>query len=61
MSFSVGLSGSHWEIVCGSHGALSAHQLLAVLRRSYVAQASIPTPYVAEAGLELLNFLPPQC
>lgn len=28
---------------------------------SYVVLAGIPTPYVAEAGLELLDFLPSRC
>lgn len=44
----------------GVTGVLNSHQLFVVLSEtgSYVVQAGIPTPYVAEVGLELLDFLP---
>lgn len=42
-----------------SRDVLNSHRLFVVLRQALLA--GIPTPYVAEAGLELLDFVPSRC
>lgn len=52
------MGNSLWE----SRGVLNSHRLFVLLRQALnVVLAGIPTPYVAEAGLELLDFLPSRC
>lgn len=52
------MGNSLWE----SQGVLNSHQFFCCFETgSYVVLAGILTSYVAEAGLELLNFLPSRC
>lgn len=52
------MGNSLWE----SRGVLNSYQFFCCFETgSYIVLAGIPTPCVAEAGLELLNFLPSQC